>query len=101
MRTPGLGIPDWGRLAAAWGLPFKQLDREWVSDAEVRDLMERPGPVLFAVPVSPEQSYWPKIGSRVLPDGSMASAPLHMMSPDLPEELARECMPYLIEGEPS
>ena len=97
----GLGLPDWGLLASAWGIPFAELTRDWTTNAAVLQLLDSPGPAMFSVPVSPEQAYWPKIGSRVLPDGSMASAPLHMMSPELPEELARECMPYLIEGEHS
>ena len=99
-QDTGLGLPDWARLAAAWDLPFRELSRDWLTDREALGLLEQQGPALFVVPVSPEQSYWPKIGSRVLPDGSMASAPLHMMSPDLPEHLATECMQYLTEGEP-
>lgn len=95
----GLGLPDWSRIAAAWGIPFAYLDRGWASDARILELFDSDGPVMFEVPVSQEQSYWPKISSRVLPDGSMASAPLHLMSPALPEPLASTCMPYLTEGE--
>jgi acetolactate synthase I/II/III large subunit len=100
-RSSGLGLPDWERIASAWGIPFARLDRAWTSDAIVTELLESDGPALFEVPISQEQTYWPKIGSRVLPDGSMASAPLHLMSPPLPEELATHCLPYLTEGEPA
>jgi acetolactate synthase-1/2/3 large subunit len=37
------------------------------------------------VPVHPEQTYYPKIGSRVLPNGGMESAPLDRMIPELRE----------------
>jgi acetolactate synthase-1/2/3 large subunit len=97
-RASGLGLPDWGRLASAWDIPFARLDRSWARDRRVQELLDSDGPALFEVPVSPEQMYWPKIASRVRPDGSMVSAPLHMMSPPLPHDLAVRCLPYLPEG---
>jgi acetolactate synthase-1/2/3 large subunit len=35
------------------------------------------------VKIHPDQTFFPKISSRVLPDGSMESNPLHLMSPPL------------------
>ncbi len=94
-RDTGLGLPNWERLAAAWSVPYRRLDRNWTTDPTVLALLDAPGPALLEVPVSSEQPYWPKIGSRVLPDGSMTSAPLHMMSPGLTANLAAQLMPFL------
>ena len=50
----------------------------------------------FVVPIDPEQSYFPKISSRVTETGSMESNPLHLMTPDLPEEVAAEVLRHLV-----
>jgi acetolactate synthase-1/2/3 large subunit len=47
------------------------------------------------VPVDPEQTYLPKIASRVRPDGGMESNPLHNMSPELEPAVAARVMRYL------
>jgi acetolactate synthase-1/2/3 large subunit len=52
-------------------------------------------PHAFIVPIDPEQSYWPKITSRVTETGSMESNPLHRMSPDIPEDIVMEVTKYL------
>ncbi len=53
------------------------------------------GPAGFVLPVDPEQPALPKIASRVTASGSMESNPLHIMSPDLPEDVAREVFRFL------
>ena len=60
------------------------------------DLLKNDGPILIEVKIDPEQTYWPKIDSRVLPDGSMASNPLHLMSPMLDSQSIKKYLPYLI-----
>jgi len=47
------------------------------------------------VPIDPEQTYFPKISSRVAEGGGMESNPLHLMSPDLPTAVAERVLPYL------
>lgn len=95
----GLGLPKLEPLATAWAIPYAKLHPGWQTDPGILTLMAAQGPAMFEVPVSQEQSYWPKIGSRVLPDGSMASAPLHLMSPALPADTEVTYMPYFTEGE--
>ena len=56
---------------------------------------DSPGPAAFVVPIDPEQTYYPKISSRVRADGGMESNPLHIMSPDLPPEVAEQVFTYL------
>jgi acetolactate synthase I/II/III large subunit len=82
VRT-GLGFPDWKRLFDAYSIPLLELDERGLDTAAARELMEGVGPAAFLVPVDPEQTYYPKISSRVTASGSMESAPMHVMSPDL------------------
>ena len=93
----GLGFPDWGKLFEAYGIPALELGPDWARDQEFRMAFEGRGPHAFIVPVDPEQSYFPKISSRVTASGSMESAPLHLMSPDLPADVEGEVLTYLQE----
>ena len=93
--STGLGFPDWQPLFESFGIPFRTLDAGWASDPEVLDLLDRPGPVGFGVPVDPLQTYWPKITSRVTESGSMESNPLYLMSPDLAEDVAARVLRHL------
>ena len=45
--------------------------------------------------IDPEQTYFPKITSRITENGSMESNPLHQMTPDLDEELYKKVSVYL------
>jgi len=94
-RTTGLGFPDWQLLASAYGIASLELSANFQQSSQFVDLFNSRGPVLFRVPIHPEQTYFPKITSRVSASGSMESAPLHLMSPDLPEETAREVFRFL------
>jgi len=78
----GLGSPDWVALAGAFGIDSYELDEHFAGSARFQELWNSPSPVLFLVPVDPEQTYYPKISSRVLENGMMESAPLDQMSPD-------------------
>ncbi len=91
----GLGFPDWGNLFHAFGIPTVDLAEGWTGSEGFLDLWNAPAPAAFVVPVDPEQTYFPKIASRVRPDGGMESNPLHMMSPDLAPEVAAEVARYL------
>lgn len=91
----GLGFPNWHTLADAYGIPSRAFPAKGFDDPEFGQAMEAPGPFLVVVPIDPEQTYWPKITSRVTESGSMASNPLYMMSPDLPKELLSRIGRYL------
>lgn len=92
----GLGLPDWEVLFSAYNIPFAHLGRE--SAATAATLLGSGGPAAFLVPIDPDQTYFPKITSAVLPDGSMRSHPLHLMTPDLPDQVADLVLPYLRQG---
>jgi acetolactate synthase-1/2/3 large subunit len=90
----GLGFPDWGLLARAFGVPFLELT-DGLETAGFDELFTSDAPAFFTVPVDPEQTYFPKITSRVTDTGSMESNPLHLMSPDLPPDVAARVLHYL------
>jgi len=86
----GLGFPDWHLLAQAFGIPSVAVGPQGLDDPGVIALLDAPGPGIFVVAVDPEQTYYPKVTSRVAADGSMESNPIHLMSPPLPEDVARQ-----------
>ena len=91
----GLGFPDWSLLFASYGIPYLRLSADWYQDLNFLDHWNSKLPSAFEVPLDPDQSFFPKISSRVRPDGGMESNPLHLMSPGLDPELDKELMPYL------
>jgi acetolactate synthase-1/2/3 large subunit len=91
----GLGFPDWQKLAAAFGIDTTVLSAGWTGDPDFLELFNGPGPAIFIVPVDPEQTYYPRISSRVTSSGSMESNPLHQFTPDLPDDVHAAVMPYL------
>jgi acetolactate synthase-1/2/3 large subunit len=86
----GLGFPDWILLARAFGIPAMTVGVEELGSQEFCRLMDTPGPAIFVVGVDPEQTYFPKVSSKLAKDGSMVSNPIHLMSPDLSLEVAAE-----------
>jgi acetolactate synthase-1/2/3 large subunit len=64
-----------------------EIDEAWATNSEVKDLLSAYEPVAFVVPIDPLQTYWPKIASRILANGSMQSNPLHEMTPPLPDAI--------------
>lgn len=91
----GLGLPDWEQLFKAWGVPALRIGKDFDSHADFAQLFDSDGPAAFIVSIDPEQSYFPKIMSRVTASGAMESNPLHQMSPELEQELQRATMRYL------
>ena len=91
----GLGLPDWRHIAAAYGLKYVKLDNSEMLKDVVTQILENDGPCFIEVKIDPDQTYYPKITSRILPNGTMASNPLHLMSPDLSVEEIKEFLPYL------
>lgn len=93
--SSGLGFPDWITLARAYGIEAFQLSEGWPDDPGFQALWNQKSPALFLVPLHPEQTYFPKISSRISPAGGMESNPLHRMTPDLSAALVDRVMRYL------
>ena len=95
----GLGFPDWHLLARSFGIPSLHVGPDGLAAHGVRELLDAPGPAMFVVAVDPEQTYFPKVTSRVTEDGSMASNPIHLLSPPLPNEVAERVFGFRQNGE--
>lgn len=92
----GLGLPNWRLLSDAYNIPFVELSVKSDLRAEqLGELTKLTGPVLVMVPIDPEQTYFPKISSRVLENGQMKSNPLHLMDPPLAPEISKEVLKYI------
>lgn len=92
--SSGLGLPDWPTLAAAYRIPCHHLEEAWHSDPEFLKLWNNTSPAIFLVPLHPEQTYFPKITSRISVSGGMESNPLHVMTPNLSPETEQVVMRF-------
>ena len=91
----GLGLPDWSLIAKAYGIRFRKLGESSLIDPTLEEVLGSNGPEFIEVKVDPEQTYYPKITSRILSSGAMASNPLHLMTPDLSSTEIALYLPYL------
>jgi acetolactate synthase-1/2/3 large subunit len=91
----GLGMPHWQHIFSAYGVSSMALGPEFLSDPKFRQSFDDPGVAAFLVRIDPDQTYFPKITSRVTAHGSMVSEPLHRMTPPLDSALLAEVGKYL------
>ncbi len=92
----GLGLANLEALAFAYSIDFVRLsDSKEKRHMQLIEIKESVRPVLVEVPIDPEQSYFPKISSVALPNGSMRSNPLHLMDPELPVNVKESVFRYL------
>ena len=95
----GLGFPNWHKLFDAYAIPVLELDARGLDNDRFAELFGAPGPAAFVVPIDPEQTYYPKISSRVTETGSMESMPLHLMTPELPADIQSVVLRHLAPDE--
>jgi len=79
----GLGLPKWEKLFAAWDVPVMRLPLDFTENPDFLARLNAPGVQAFVVPIDPEQTYFPKISSRITASGSMESNPIDRMSPEI------------------
>lgn len=80
----GLGMPDFKLLAHAYGLNYEKIKSSDMKDiSKLKKILDKKGPSIIVVPIDPEQTYFPKITSRITKNGSMESNPIHLMSPEV------------------
>ena len=96
-RNTGLGFPDWELIFKAFNVPVITMSNDLFESSEVARLFDMDGPAAFIVPLDPEQIYYPKVTSKVLPNGKMESNPIHLMTPALSSELLPIAYRYLPE----
>lgn len=97
--TSGLTFPDVLRVAAAYGLGTARIESNENLRAQIKQILEMPGPVVCDVKLIPDEPRAPRVSSMQRPDGSMVSKPLEDMAPflDRDEFLSNMIVPPLIE----
>jgi acetolactate synthase-1/2/3 large subunit len=91
----GLGMPNWEKLFAAWNVPVQKITRKFQDQTQFIDSFNARGVCAYIVPIDTEQSYFPKIMSRVTPSGEMESNPLHLMAPELTGEQVLKFLKFI------
>ncbi|KSB88852.1 acetolactate synthase [Caulobacter vibrioides] len=91
----GLGLPNWQKLFATYDVPVHTLAPGFEKDAAFLETFNTPGVQAFIVPVDPQQTYFPRIASRVVEGGGMVSNPLHRMTPELDETVEARLAAYI------
>ena len=83
-ESSGLGMPDFKLLAQAYGLNYEKISKSDVKDIfKLKKILDKKGSSIIVVPIDPEQTYFPKITSRITKNGSMESNPIHIMTPEV------------------
>jgi acetolactate synthase-1/2/3 large subunit len=82
-RSSGLGLPRWLDLFAAWNIPVMEVNRDFCLNGQFLERFNSKGLQVFLVSIDPEQTYFPKISSRITASGSMESNPIDRMSPEV------------------
>jgi acetolactate synthase-1/2/3 large subunit len=82
-RQSGLGLPNWDAVFSAWNIPVMTVNSGFQNDPEFKKQFSDRGLAAFIVEIDPEQTYFPKISSRITATGTMESNPIDRMTPDL------------------
>jgi acetolactate synthase-1/2/3 large subunit len=88
----GLYLASIGKLAAAYGLPFHQINAESDLASTIQQVLDAEGPIICEVVVRPDEPRIPRLSSSVRSDGSMVSRPLEDLYPFLDREEFMENM---------
>jgi acetolactate synthase-1/2/3 large subunit len=91
----GVGLPDWQKIAEAYGIQYFLVEPSNVFSNEFMKLLDEKSIVLFELKLDPQQLYFPKLTSKIMPDGTMKSLPLHLMQPPLPPEISSRVFKYI------
>jgi len=86
--SSGVSFPDYVKVGCAYGIPSMRIDR--VADMDqIKLALDQPGPALIEVMLDSKQEFEPRLKSKQLPDGTIATPALEDMYPFLdPDELA-------------
>jgi len=83
----GLGLPNWKKLFKAWNLECIEINKGFFSSKEFLQAFNSKGLSVFIVRIDPEQTYFPKISSRITSTGNMESNPIDKMTPELSSDV--------------
>lgn len=91
----GLGLPNFDMLFDVWGIDTHRLMPGFNCSEKFLELFNNNKPTAFVVPVDPNQTYYPKINSKITDKGTMISSPLHEMSPVLDKYLKNQIQKFI------
>lgn len=94
-EATGVGLPEWTQLFKAFEIPSVEITSNLLSNDKALELLKGAGPAAFIVNIHPDQSYLPKVTSKIFSDGKMRSNPIHLMDPPLPNEISELVFKYL------
>ena len=89
----GLFFPEWETLFKSFNISYKELVSEDDLN-KIPDLINNEIPMVIVINIHPYQTYMPKISSRVT-DKGMESNPLHLMTPELEENIQKQVFKYI------
>lgn len=92
----GLCFPEWPQLFSAYGIQCNTLKTADYDVPKLKKLIhENFKPEAWIVPIDPMQTNWPAVSTVLRDDGTLTSAPLYKMLPDLPPQTAKRVSRYL------
>lgn len=90
-RDSGVSMPPLDKISETFGLPYIAVDSRDMMRSLIAKALQGSGPTVIGIRAQTDQVIIPTVSSVQLPNGSMRSNPLHLMSPELPAEvLAQE-----------
>jgi acetolactate synthase-1/2/3 large subunit len=91
----GLYIPEFEKIAIAYGIDYMLIDNADPFSNAFLESLTNGRPTIYEIPTDPEQTFYPKIQSRISKEKGMESNPIHRMTPDLPEAEFNLVTPFL------
>jgi acetolactate synthase-1/2/3 large subunit len=91
----GLGLPNWELIFSAYNISCKNLNLGMMQTTQFLRELNDDKARAYIVPVHPDQTFYPKITSKILEDGSMQSNPIHLMTPELDGVISQSVFRYL------
>lgn len=91
----GIGLPNWEQFFNSYNIPVRHVYGSIETDEDTKKLLLSNGPGAVIVHIDKEQPFYPKLTSRIFPDGTMKSNPLHIMMPSISNEKADQVFKFL------
>ncbi len=90
----GVSMPDFEKMAYAFGIPFKRCENVGKLEESIDWLLEDKGPKILDLSQKIDDPVLPKVMSKMNEDGSFFTPPLHDMYPFIREEQMSKLMPF-------
>lgn len=84
--SSGLSFPDTMKIAQAYGISAIQISNHATLREQIKEVLQKNGPVICEVMADPDQPIGPRISSVVRSDGTIVSRPLEDLWPFLDRE---------------